>query len=290
MSNRSERADAALLRRWGLPDPGDSKKTRGRVMVVGGSRRAPGAVLLAGEAALRVGAGRLGLVVPGSIDAQIGIAIPEAAIFALPERATAAIGQPARDELAGADAVLVGPGFDDPEQTRGTVLAVADCGIGCLVLDAFALGILPRIPRELLPATLILNPNAEEAAILLGRDLADDRTEDRADDVAEIARRFDAIVNCYGTIAAADGTTWRIDAGGPGLATSGSGDVLAGAIAGFAARGAPPEQAAVRGSWTHARAGDRLADRVGLGYLARDLVRELTPAATETAGGPGSDG
>src|SRR6185312_6093654 len=135
MSSRSERADAALLRRWGLPDPGDSEKTRGRVMVVGGSRRAPGAVLLAGEAALRVGAGRLGLVVPGSIDAQIGIAIPEAAIFALPERATAAIGQPARDELSGADAVLVGPGFDDPEQTRGTVLAVADCGIGCLVLD-----------------------------------------------------------------------------------------------------------------------------------------------------------
>ena len=64
MSSRSEEVTPALLRGWGLPDPGDSKKSRGRVMVVGGSRRSPGAVMLSGEAALRVGAGRVGLVVP----------------------------------------------------------------------------------------------------------------------------------------------------------------------------------------------------------------------------------
>jgi NAD(P)H-hydrate repair Nnr-like enzyme with NAD(P)H-hydrate dehydratase domain len=103
MSNRSEQVTPQLLRRWGLPEPGDSKKSRGRVMVIGGSRRSPGAVMLAGEAALRVGAGRLGLVVPASVDAQLGVVIPEAAVFALPERADDPVDEAVRSELASAD-------------------------------------------------------------------------------------------------------------------------------------------------------------------------------------------
>jgi ADP-dependent NAD(P)H-hydrate dehydratase len=277
MSNRSEVVTPRLLRQWGLPEPGDSKKSRGRVMVVGGSRRSPGAVVLAGEAALRVGAGRLGLVVPASIDAQLGVVIPEAAVFALPEHAGDPMDETVRDELASADAFLLGPGFDDADETRATLLQVAEAGVRCLVLDAFALGILPDVPRATLPRALILNPNEEEAALLLGRDLG----SDRAADVAEIARRFDAVVNCYGTIAAPDGRCWHIDDGGPGLGTSGSGDVLAGAISGFSARGVEPAQAAVWGSWTHARSGDRLTARTGIGFLARELATELTPALAE---------
>ena len=84
MSSPSEPVTPDLLRAWGLPDPGDSKKSRGRVMVVGGSRRSPGAVLLAGEAALRVGAGRLGWSSPRPIEGQLGAALPEAAVFAPP--------------------------------------------------------------------------------------------------------------------------------------------------------------------------------------------------------------
>lgn len=274
MSSRSEAVTSQLLRQWGLPEPGDSKKSRGRVMVVGGSRRSPGAVVLAGEAALRVGAGRLGLVVPASIDAQLGVVIPEAAVFALPERAGDPMDETVRDELASADAVLLGPGFDDADETRATLLQIAAADVRCLVLDAFALGILPDVSRATLPAALILNPNEEEAALLLGRDLGSDRTAG----VAEVARRFDAVVNCYGTIAAPDGRVWHIDDGGPGLGTSGSGDVLAGAITGFSARGVEPARAAVWGSWTHARAGDRLTARTGMGFLAREIATELTPA------------
>src|SRR6186713_1999495 len=151
MSSPSELVTPALLREWGLPDPGESKKSRGRVMVVGGSRRSPGAILLAGEAALRVGAGRLGLVAPASIEAQLGTAIREAAIFALPAEATDPLGRAVREELESADAVLVGPGFDDAEETRLTLLAVADVEVAALVLDAFAIGILPDIDRALLP-------------------------------------------------------------------------------------------------------------------------------------------
>jgi len=280
MSNQSERITPELLRGWGLPEPGDSKKSRGRVMVVGGSTRSPGGVLLAGEAALRVGAGRLGLVVPLPTQLPMGVAIPEAAVFALPDRATDPFRDPVRHELESADAVLVGPGFDDADETRATVLAVAEVGIHCLILDAYALGILPDIDRGLLPKALILNPNEEEAAILLERDPSDDR----AADVAEIAARFDAVVNCYGTVAAPDGVLGEVPGGGAGLATSGSGDVLAGAIAGFAARGVEPPRAAAWGSWSHARAGDRLTERSGLGFLARELVVELAAALDEVAG------
>ncbi|HEX5859798.1 MAG TPA: ADP/ATP-dependent (S)-NAD(P)H-hydrate dehydratase [Microbacterium sp.] len=270
-----------LLREWGLPEPGDSKKSRGRVMVVGGSRRSPGAVLLAGEAALRVGAGRLGLVVSASVEGQLGVLMPEAAVLPLPEKATDPIEGGLRDELAAADAVLVGPGFDDADETRETLLAVVDAGISCLVLDAYALGILPDIDRSRLPAALILNPNVEEAEILLERDAG----EDRAADVLEIARRFDAVVNCYGVVATPDGASWNVPGGGPGLGTSGSGDVLAGAIAGFAARGLPPERAAVWGSWAHARAGDRLTQRAGLGFLAREIPAEVALAVKEALDG-----
>ena len=274
MSNPSETVSRALLREWGLPDPGDSKKARGEVMVVGGSRSAPGGALLAGEAALRVGAGRIALAVPRSIDAHLGIAIPEAGIYALPDDASDPLEGRLRDHLISADAVLVGPGFDDAEETRATLLAVADTRPKLLVLDAFALGVLPDLDREALPAAVILNPNKEEAGILLGRDLG----EDAAPDLLEIAQRFDAVVNCYGLVVHPDGRSWRLDAGGPGLGTSGSGDVLAGAITGFASRGLEPEKAAVWGAWAHATAGDRLTERMGLGFLARELVAELALA------------
>lgn len=273
MSSRVEPVTEGLLREWGLPDPGDSKKSRGDVVVVGGSRTSPGAVLLAGESALRVGAGRVVLAVPQSIDAQVGIALPEAGILALPDDADAPLNGELEERVASADAVLVGPGFTDADETRATLLAVAATRPRLVVLDAFALGVLPEIDRGSLPDDLILNPNKDEAKILLGRELADGVA-----DVREIAREFDAVVNCYGVVAHPDDRAWRLNEGDGGLGTSGSGDVLAGAISGFAARGVDPARAAVWGSWAHARAGARLAERIGLGFLARDLARELTPA------------
>ncbi|GAA5205462.1 NAD(P)H-hydrate dehydratase [Microbacterium kyungheense] len=278
MSSPAEPVSAALLRTWGLPSPGESKKTRGDVIVVGGSRSSPGAALLAGEAALRVGAGRVALAVPRSIDAQVGVALPEAGVFPLPDDADQPFDVRLAERVSRADAVLVGPGFDDPDETRATLLAVAAARPQCVVLDAYALGVLPRIDRGVLPDAVVLSPNKDEAGILLERDVeAGDESA-----VREIAERFTAVVNCYGVVAAPGGAAWRVDEGGGGLGTSGSGDVLAGAIAGFAARGAGTERAAVWGAWSHARAGDRLTDRVGIGFLASDLARELTTTIRDT--------
>ncbi|WP_439593783.1 ADP-dependent NAD(P)H-hydrate dehydratase [Microbacterium sp.] len=104
--------------------------------------------------------------------------------------------------------------------------------------------------------------------------------DDRRADVREIARRDHAVVACCGTIAIPSGECWEVPVGGAGLGTSGSGDVRAGVIAGLAARGIPGERAAVWGSWVHGEAGDRLTERVGIGFLARDIARELTAALT----------
>src|SRR6476620_4287728 len=116
MSSPSSVVTREVLREWGLPDPGDSKKTRGAVVVVGGSRRTPGAVILAGEAALRVGAGRLALAVPASVQPQLGVALPEAAVMALPPSSASSLPPDLCDAIEEADAVLVGPGFDDAGQ------------------------------------------------------------------------------------------------------------------------------------------------------------------------------
>jgi ADP-dependent NAD(P)H-hydrate dehydratase len=267
----TEEVTAALLDEWGLPEPGGSKKARGDVVVVGGSALSPGAVLLSAEAALRVGAGRAAIAVPADIAPHLGPAMPEVGVYVAPD-GDDVIGGGLRSALASAGAVLLGPGLDDPDTTRAVLTAVAEVGIGRLVLDAFALGVLPDIARATLPADLVINANEEEAALLLQRDLG----EDRVGDIAEIARRYDAVVHCFGTVAAPDGRSWRAEPGGPGLGTAGSGDVLSGAIAGFAASGMASERAAVWGGWTHARAGDRLTERVGVGFLARDLPAELT--------------
>ncbi|MDF2920352.1 MAG: nnrD [Microbacterium sp.] len=269
-----------LLREWGLPDAGDSKKSRGDVLVVGGSLRTPGAVILALEATLRVGAGRAAAIVPGTIDAHLGAAVPEAAIHTLPEHA----GEPFDDAVAGripsADAVLVGPGFDDPEETRLTIRDVAAQHPQVLVLDAYGLGVLPRFDRATLPDGLVLTPNREELALLLDRDLGEDLTAD----VREVATKYRATVTCYGSIVSPEGDAWLVEEGGAGLATAGSGDALAGAIAGMCARGLDPARATVWGTWVHARAGDRLTERAGLTFLARELVVELSAAELEITG------
>jgi ADP-dependent NAD(P)H-hydrate dehydratase len=272
------------LARWPLPDGGDSKYSRGTVLVVGGAVRSPGAAMLAGIASLRVGAGRLTLAVGSSVATAVAVAVPECGVVPLPERDGHVLGKglaEAAEDLGSADAVLVGPGLDHVEETAALVRGL-DGLLGddaTLVLDAFALGALATDPalRDGLPARLILTPNRDEAELLLGRPLADDP----APDIAELAERFRATITCYGDLAG-DGEAWTVGRGGPGLGTSGSGDVLAGAITGFAARGLPPVGAAAWGTWVHAAAGDALAERLApLGYLARDLLPELTPLLRE---------
>jgi hydroxyethylthiazole kinase-like uncharacterized protein yjeF len=279
----------ALLRQWPLPPREGTKDSRGGVLVVGGARRTPGAVALAGLSALRIGAGRLTLAVAESVAPALAVATPEAGVLGLPETADGSpTGEPPAHltgELERADAVVVGPGLDEPDGAAALVRAVlaaldaaGDDG-PALLLDAFALGVLPGLGDDaVLPAgRTVLTPNLAEAARLLEVDQVD-----AADAAARVARRWGAVVTCAGTVAHPDGRRWESATGYAGLGTSGSGDVLAGAIAGLLAGGAPPEQAAAWGTAVHGAAGDRLAARVGpLGYLARELVDQVPALLVE---------
>ncbi|GGH90771.1 ADP-dependent (S)-NAD(P)H-hydrate dehydratase [Arthrobacter liuii] len=302
MSGRGDSAGAtlvtpSLLREWPLPAPGEDKYSRGSVLVVGGARSTPGAALLAGVSALRAGAGKLTLAVAESVAVQLGVAMPECGSIGLPETPEGSV-MPDLDRISsyldGADTLLVGPGLDDPDLAGELMAAMLtreagnDDGSGggrggaggpAVVLDAYALGALVPLEDQLGPwrGRLILTPNATEAAILLERDV-----DNLGKDLAEISARFDAVVSCQGLISQPPGLDpdvpelWEITTGHGGLGTSGSGDVLAGAIAGLRARGTSSTQAACWGTHMHAAAADRLASRLGpLGFLARELADEL---------------
>ncbi|HET6877910.1 MAG TPA: NAD(P)H-hydrate dehydratase [Jatrophihabitans sp.] len=272
----------AVLRNWRLPQPRGSKHSRGHVLVAGGSPSTPGAAMLAGLAALRVGAGVLALATAQSAATGTAIALPEAAVHGLAFLDGASDdGDAARLDklLPGQTTVLVGPGIDDPDHAERLVRAVVDAADedATVVLDAFALGVLPGMDGlEPLAGRTVLTPNAKEGARLLERSADEVEDADLGELAARIAARYGVVVSLEGSVAAPDGRCWTVDAGHPGLGTSGSGDVLAGAVAGLLARGADPAQAACWATYLHATAGDRLASRVGrLGFLAREIVDEL---------------
>ncbi len=268
---------AQALRDWPLPKPAGHKHSRGEVLVVGGARSAPGAAMLAGLAALRVGAGVLGLAVSEAVAAAVGAAVPEAGVLWLPEPVGPGAAEVLAQRLAGADAVLVGPGLDDAERTRQLLgeLIPALAADASVVLDAYALGVFADLDAALqrqLAGRLVLTPNSAEAARLAGCP-AEQLSLSRLADVAE---RYRAVISWSNSVLAPDGRSWTVPAGHAGLGTSGSGDVLAGAITGLLARGADPAQAACWATYLHASAGDRLAAPVGpLGFLAGDLLGQL---------------
>jgi ADP-dependent NAD(P)H-hydrate dehydratase len=261
-----------------LPEPAPSKRARGDVLVVGGAAKTPGAVALTGLAVLRVGAGRLTVAVAESVAGPLAVAFPEAGVIGLPQNeagsVTGGAGSALQDQLD-VDCLVVGPGLDDADEAHELLERLVPL-VGehaCVLLDAFALGALANDAEVCGPleGRLVLTPNSTETGILLGRDPGD-----AADDLAELADRYAAVVCGSGYVAEPDGRVRRIDAGNPGLATSGSGDVLAGAIAGLLARGVPIGDAACWATWLHATAGDRLAARIGpVGFLARELADEL---------------
>ncbi len=272
--------DAAALRGWPLPALDDTadKEARGRLLVVAGSREIPGAAVLAATAALRVGAGKLAIATAESVAASMAFAMPEARVIPLPETPAGGLRAEAVDRLArsleGARALLVGPGLMDRAATCALVAALLPLARGkAVVLDALAMDAAVHLGRFDEP--VLLTPHAGEMAHLTGLD-KDAVQRDPQAAAAQAACRWNAVVAAKGPatlIAAPDGGLWRHVGGNAGLATSGSGDTLAGAIAGLAARGAPLAQACAWGVALHARAGEQLAQRVApVGYLAREIA------------------
>jgi len=174
-------------------------------------------------------------------------------------------------------AVLIGPGLQDEAACVGFVQALLPrCGDAAVVLDALAMNVIARQPRFERP--VLLTPHGGEMARLWQVDKSA-VLQDAERIARDAAARWNAVVALKGArtwIATPQGQTWRHDSGNAGLATSGSGDTLAGVIAGLAARGASLQQACVWGVALHARAGRALAARHGpIGFLAGELGAEI---------------
>ena len=289
---------ADLLRTLPLPqhENGDNKEGRGQVLIVGGCLAVPGAILLSAEAAMRAGAGKLQIATCRSIALPLGLAMPEAMVIGLPETAegniTADAGKAIAKQASRADAILIGPGMMDAEHTVPVMIDIMQAAgqqTG-FVFDAGALDALHGCLEQLhaqhqhqqphQPArAAIITPHHGEMARLLGVP-----REAVVDDPLQHARQAAAQLRCIvvlkgGTthVVEPDGESWVFEGGTVGLATSGSGDVLAGVIAGLLARGTPAPHAAAWGVFLHAEAGTRLTARYGgIGLLARELPGQIT--------------
>ncbi|MHB1225618.1 MAG: NAD(P)H-hydrate dehydratase, partial [Gemmatimonadaceae bacterium] len=282
------------------PDEDGDKETRGRVLVAGGTVEVPGAVVLAGVAALRAGAGKRQRATCGSVSAAGGVEVPEARVIPLAETSAGGIAPRAAPVLAAAaasvNAFLLGPGFSTDLITaalvRATMRALCavrsgassgrddDVPLPFVVIDAGGLADLMPLADVLrrLDGRLVLTPHGGEMATLLGvsRELVE---RDQLAAAREVSVALDAVVALKGArtvIAAPDGRALRYDGGSVGLATSGSGDTLAGIVVGLLARGAAPLTAAAWAAFLHGSAGNVLARSRGpLGFLARELLEEI---------------
>jgi hydroxyethylthiazole kinase-like uncharacterized protein yjeF len=279
--------DRLLLGRHRLPSlaPDTTKDGRGSVLVVGGSRETPGGVLLAGLASLRAGAGRLCLATVESMTSAIAVELPEARVVPLVETEQGSIARHAADGLVELmdeyDAVLLGPGTVDPDTTTDLVrdLLGGATSTTTVVLDAAALAVGAAHPDAIRDsdAVILLIPNPKEMGRLLGSD------EQSVCDAPETSLR-NAVKDYRTPFALRGADTWitapgeelYVEYGGtPALATAGSGDVFAGALTGLLARGAPPLTSMLWAVHAHAAAGAALAQRLGTGVVASDLVDEV---------------
>ena len=268
-----------------LPTGEGDKEARGRVIVIGGSRETPGAALLAGVSALRAGAGKLQIATGQSVAAVIGATLPEARVIGLSETTSGDIAPTNAERLIGqikdGDAVVLGPGMID-DQAAGALAAaiLSTSSPTSFVVDAGALTGLRHhtscFTRQ--AGHKVITPHAGEMATFLGIE----RSAVLADP-AGIARRASEVTQGVVVlkggcthIATPAGEVWACDHGNIGLGTSGSGDTLAGIIAGLLARGTSPLLAAQWGVYMHGEAGQRLEHKQGLlGYLASEIPLEI---------------
>lgn len=260
------------------------KGSYGKVMCLAGSARFRGAAALAAEGALRAGAGLVTLASVEPVIAAVAARCPECVFLPCRQSAgggvSAQSGKAVLEKVRGMEVLLFGPGLGDTEDTAALLEQLGPSAGCALVLDADGLNAaakmdaLPRSPG--LP--LILTPHPGEMARLCGLTTAEVNAG-REGIAAGYARAEDCVVVLKGhrtIVAGPGGEVFVNPTGNPGLSRGGSGDILAGMIAGLAAQGLSPLDAAVCGVWLHGAAADQCAKRLGqYGMLPHDIFTDL---------------
>lgn len=262
--------DVGLQRRLLPPRRANvNKSSFGHVLVLGGDEGYGGAVRLAGEAALRCGAGLVSIATRRAHVAALNAARPE--LMACGVEDAIAL----EPLLARASVLAVGPGLAQRDWGRA-LLAAALTTAKPMVVDADALNLLARAPQPL-PASVVLTPHPGEAARLLGCEVGTVQ-RDRFAAVRQLAARYAATVVLKGAGTLVADPTGRVAVcawGNPGMASAGMGDVLTGVVAALLAQGLDAWDAARLGVSLHARAGDIAAADAPRGLAAGDLAPVL---------------
>lgn len=292
------------------------KGTFGTALIAAGSVNYTGAVVLAGEAAYRAGAGLVTLAVPAPLHGALSGHFLEATWVLLPHE-LGVISAEATDVLVRnfekATALLIGPGFGTEDTTKEFVenlltgkfvskKSTARIGfvheesekkedktqkLPSLIFDADGLKLLAQIkdwPQKL-PESAILTPHPGEMAVLTG--LSKEEIQENRHQIAlRYAKEWGHVVvlkGAFSVIASPDGRMTVIPVASPALARAGTGDVLAGLIVGLRAQGLEPFEAAVAGAWIHAQAGLYAADDLGTNasVLAGDVLNSISDVLSD---------
>ena len=276
--------DRAALDEHPLPPVVDGgKESKGRILIVAGSREVPGAALLAALGAMRAGAGKLKIATAQSIATHVGVAMPEAMIIGLPEDGNGGLAHAAVAMIAAnaaeVDCVVAGPGLARGDICKRISDALLETAPG-LVLDAALLHSLAPLEQRELQRTAppLLLPHAGELASLLGcgKETIEADPVGCGHRAAQLYRSVVLVKGVVSHVVTPEGDAWTYEGGAPGLGVSGSGDALAGIVGGLLARGAEPLNALLWAVWLHGEAGAALAKRVGpIGFLAREIPDEV---------------
>lgn len=240
----------------------------GQVLVIGGDAGMAGAVRLAAEAALRVGAGLVNIATRGAHAPNIAAQRPELLCHGVDDVAEIA------RLLRAASVVAIGPGLGQSSWGKQLLAAALETSLP-LVVDADALNLLAAKPKTC--ADWVLTPHPGEAGRLLACDTKVIQ-DDRFHAVEELQRRYGGVIvlKGAGTLVCSAGEPIAVSsAGNPGMASGGMGDLLTGVIAGLIAQGLAPGGAARLGVALHAEAGDRAALEGQRGMVASDLLAHL---------------
>jgi NAD(P)H-hydrate epimerase len=292
------------------------KGTFGTLLVAAGSINYTGAAWLAGQAAYRSGTGLVTLAVPQPLHSALAGQFPEATWLLLPDE-DGVISEHAADLLRGnlgrATALLVGPGIGLQETTRRFVARMLSssakpvkaemgfargkvvtsqsetAGLPPIVFDADGLKLLARLSGwpELLPYPAVLTPHPGEMSILTGLSVQEIQTN-RVEIAEKYAKTWGHVLvlkGAFTVVASPDGQTAVIPVASAALARAGTGDVLAGLIAGLRAQGVDAFPAAAAGAWIHAQAGLSAARSVGstAAVLAGDVLNEAIKVMAEVS-------
>lgn len=267
------------------PDDGH-KGTFGKILAIAGSGGMTGAAYLCALAAYRTGTGLFRLAVPESISGTISALVPEAVLKLMPENEGhihIKDDSLLRDLVADADAVLVGPGLSCNNDTHDFLKILVDCCEKPMVLDADALNILAgdKTLIENIRGEAIITPHPAEMARLTGLTAGEIQRER-----LKVAERFadeyglTVVLKGAGTVIASnDGRIAINPTGNNGMATAGSGDVLAGMIVSLLGQGLDPFDAACAGVYLHGLSGDLAAGKKGTAGLMASDIADNIPAA-----------